>query len=215
MGRSRGGPTTPEWTARERAVLDRLQGPFAIQGYLDRIEYSADPLYRSPRSVIRDRKAHCFDGALFAACALRRIGHRPLIVDLTAENDDDHLISVFRRRGLLGAVAKSNFVGLRYREPLFRTLRELVLSYFEDFYNVAREKTMRSYSVPLDLARFDHLEWETHDDGLEEIAARLESARHFEVLTPRQRTELAQVDRRRYLAGLMGSNPKGLYKPGR
>lgn len=215
MGRSRGGSAAPEWTARERAVLDRLGNSFAIQGFLDRIEYSADPFYRSPRSVIRDRKAHCFDGALFAACALRRIGHRPLIVDLTAENDDDHLVSVFRRRGLLGAVAKSNFVGLRYREPLFGTLRELVLSYFEDFYNVARQKTMRSYSAPLDLTRFDRLGWETRDDGLEEIAARLESARHFPVLTTRQKAELAPVDRRRYLAGLMGSNPKGLYRPDR
>ena len=196
-------------------MLDRLADPFAIQCFLDRIEYSADPVYRSPRSVLRDRKAHCFDGALFAATALRRLGHRALIVDLKAEHDDDHLVSVFRHRGRLGAVAKSNFVGLRYREPLFRTLRELVLSYFEDFYNVAREKTMRSYSAPLDLARFDDLGWETRDDVLDVIAARLESARHFPVLTPRQRAELAPVDRRRYLAGLMGSNRKGLYKPGR
>ena len=203
------------WTRRELAVLDRLTDEVAIQAFLDRIPYSADPVYRSPRSVLRDRKAHCFDGALFAACALRRIGHRALIVDLAAENDDDHLIAVFRRHGRLGAVAKSNYVGLRYREPLFRTLRELVLSYFEDFYNVVRQKTMRSYSAPLDLARFDRLEWETRDEPLDAIAARLESARHFSVLTARQRAELAPVDRRRYLAGLMGSNPKGLYKPGR
>jgi len=209
------GPTAPVWTARETAALDRLSDPVAIQRFLDRIEYSADPFYRSPRSVMRDRKAHCFDGALFAAFALRRIGHRALIVDMTAENDDDHVVAVFRRRGLLGAVAKSNFVGLRYREPLFRSLRELVLSYFEDFYNVAREKTMRSYSAPLDLARFDRLEWERRNEGLDVIAARLGSARHFPVLTARQRAELARVDRRRYLAGLMGSNPKGLYKPGR
>ncbi len=215
MTRPRRRPPRPAWTRRELAVLDRLSDPVAIQGFLDGIEYSADPVYRSPRSVLRDRKAHCFDGALFAACALRRLGHRALIVDLAAENDDDHLISVFRRRGRLGAVAKSNFVGLRYREPLFRSLRELVLSYFEDFYNVAREKTMRSYSAALDLARFDALEWETRDEGLDAIAARLESARHFPVLTARQRTELAPVDRRRYLAGLMGSNPKGLYRPGR
>ncbi len=211
-GRRRPGAA---WTRRELAALDRLTDEIAVQSFLDRIPYSADPVYRSPRSVLRDRKAHCFDGALFAAFALRRLGHRPLIVDMTAENDDDHVIAVFHRRGRLGAVAKSNFVGLRYREPLFRTLRELVLSYFEDFYNVAREKTMRSYSAPFDLARFDALEWETRDDGLEAIAERLASARHFRVLTPRQRAELAPVDRRRYLAGLMGSNPRGLFKPGR
>lgn len=215
MGRSTRRPTATAWTRRESSVLVRLSDEVAIQGFLDRIEYSADPVYRSPRSVLRDRKAHCFDGALFAAFALRRLGHRPLIVDMTAENDDDHLVAVFRRRGRLGAVAKSNFVGLRYREPLFRTLRELVLSYFEDFYNTAREKTMRSYSAPFDLARFDSLGWETRDESLDLIAARLGSARHFPVLTERQRAELAPVDRRRYLAGLMGSNPKGLFKPGR
>ena len=211
----RGNPAGDPWTQRELAILDRLKTPFAIQGFLDRIPYSTDPVYRSPRSVLRDRKAHCFDGALFAASALRRLGHAPLVVDMRAENDDDHMITVFRHRGRIGAVAKSNFVGLRYREPLFRSLRELVLSYFEDFYNVAREKTMRLYSAPFDLARFDRLCWETRDEGLDAIAARLDSARHFPVLTPKQAAELAPVDPRRYRAGLMGSNPKGLYRPGR
>ncbi len=106
-------------------------------------------------------------------------------------------------------------VGLRYREPLFRTLRELVLLYFEDFYNVAREKTMRSYSAPLDLARFDAIGWETRDEGLDVISARLDSARRFPVLTQGQIAELAPVDVRRYRAGLMGSNPKGLFRPRR
>ncbi|MGD1147485.1 MAG: hypothetical protein ABR961_06010 [Thermoanaerobaculaceae bacterium] len=215
MRDSHRNPAGGAWTRRELATLDRLKTPHAIQNFLDRIPYSADPVYRSPRSVLCDRKAHCFDGALFAAAALRRLGHPPLVVDMRAENDDDHMIAVFRHRGRLGAVAKSNFVGLRYREPLFRSLRELVLSYFEDFYNVAREKTLRSYSVPLDLARFDALWWETRDDGLDVIAARLDTARHFPVLTRKQAAELAAVDPRRYRAGLMGSNPRGLYKPGR
>ncbi|MBZ5588612.1 MAG: hypothetical protein LAO05_08615 [Acidobacteriia bacterium] len=210
-----GSPAGGAWTRRELAILDRLRSPQAIQGFLDRIEYSADPFYRSPRRVLRDRKAHCFDGALFAAAAIRRLGHRPLVVDLRAENDDDHMIAVFRHGGRLGAVAKSNFVGLRYREPLFRDLRELVLSFFEDFYNVARQKTLRSYSVPLDLTRFDAVRWETSEEGLELIAERLDSARHFGVLTRRQAGELAPVDVRRYRAGLMGSNPKGLYRPRR
>ncbi len=213
MRAGRGGRTGAGWARGERAALERLNGPAAIQAFLDATEYGADPFYRAPRSVLRDGRAQCFDGAVFAAAALRRAGHRPAIVDMRAVNDDDHVIAVFRHGRCIGAVAKSNFVGLRFREPVFRTVRELVLSYFEDFYNVAREKTLRAYSVPLDLAAFDRLAWETDDAALAVIAARLDSARHFRVLTPRQARELAPVDERRYTAGLLGSNPDGLYKP--
>lgn len=201
------------WTPAELADLGRLRDPAAVQAFLDGVAYGAEPFYRSPRSILRDGRAQCFDGAVFAAAALRRQGHRPLIVDMRAHNDDDHVVALFRRGDAIGAVAKSNFVGLRFREPVFRTLRELMLSYFEDFYNVVREKTLRSYSAPLDLAAFDRLGWETNDAALEVIATRLDSARHFPVLSPRQAAGLAAVDERRYTAGLMGSNPDGLYKP--
>ena len=210
-----GGPgqSGAGWTVSERRLLDRLTDPARIQGFLDRIPYSADHFYRCPRRVIRDRKAHCFDGAVFAAAALRRIGHPPLLLDMRAVRDDDHIIALFHRDGLTGAVAKSNFVGLRYREPIFRTVRELVLSYFEDFYNLAREKTLRAYSLALDLSRFDALEWETRDDGLEVIASRLDTIRHFPLLSGRQAARLAPVERRLFAAGLSGANWKGLYKP--
>ncbi len=206
-------PGAVGWRASERRVLDRLTDPARIQAFLDRIPYSVDDFYRCPRRVLHDRKAHCFDGAVFAAAALRRIGHSPLLLDMRAVRDDDHIIALFRRDGLIGAVAKSNFVGLRFREPLFRTVRELVLSYFEDFYNVAREKTLRSYSAALDLRRFDALEWETRDEGLEVIASRLDTIRHFPLLTSRQSARLARVDGRFFRAGLSGANSKGLYKP--
>ena len=211
--RGSGGRHDAGWTRAERELLAALNSPTAVQGFLDGLEYGADPFYRSPRRILRDGRAQCFDGAVFAAAALRRLGDRPRILDMRAVNDDDHVVAVFRRGAGIGAVAKSNFVGLRYREPIFRSLRELVLSYFEDFYNVAREKTLRAYSVPLDLAAFDHLAWETDDAALEVIAVRLDSARHFQVLTPRQAKGLAPVDERRYTAGLLGSNPDGLYKP--
>ncbi len=213
MGReARRGPGAG-WTRAEHEALAALGSPAAVQAYLDGIEYGAEPFYRSPRRILRDGRAQCFDGAVFAAAALRRLGERPAILDMRAVNDDDHVIALFRRGRGIGAVAKSNFVGLRYREPIFRTVRELVLSYFEDFYNVAREKTLRAYSVPLDLAALDHLGWETDDGALEVIAARLDSARHFQALTPRQARGLAPVDERRYVSGLFGSNPDGLYKP--
>lgn len=213
MGREAGGGGAAGWTRAEKTTLAGLDHPAAIQAFLDGVEYGADPFYRSPRSILRDGRAQCFDGAVFAAAALRRLGNRARIVDMRAVNDDDHVIAVFKRGAGIGAVAKSNFVGLRYREPIFRTLRELVLSYFEDFYNVAREKTLREYSVPLDLDAFDRLAWETDDAALENIAARLDSARHVPVLTPEQAARLQPVDERRYTAGLLGANPDGLYKP--
>ncbi len=201
------------WTAGERRTFARLTIPDRIQSFLDSIPYSSDPFYRCPRRVLRDRLAHCFDGAVFAAAALRRLGYRPLLVDLRAVRDDDHVIAVFRRHGRVGAVAKSNFVGLRYREPVFRDLRELVLSYFEDYYNVEGEKTLRSYSAPVDLARLDAGPWETRDEGMETIARRLDSARHYRVLTPAMERELTRIDARSYHSGMMGTDPKGLWKP--
>jgi len=193
-------------------TLDRLSDPAAIQAFLDRLPYSADPFNRSPRGVLRDRKANCLDGAMFAAAALRRIGYPPLLVDMRASDDDDHIIAIFRRDRCLGAVAKSNFVGLRYREPLFRSTRELVLSYFELYYSLDGEKTLREYSVPLDLSRYDALHWETSEDGLDEIALRLDTIRHFPLLTRRQAASLATVEPRLYRAGMLGVDMAGVYK---
>jgi hypothetical protein len=105
--------------------------------------------------VLRDRLAHCFEGALFAAGALRALGHPPLLLDLEAVRDDDHVLAVFRRNGAWGALAKSNYAGLRFREPVYRTLRELAMSYFEDYYSVEGERSLRSFSTrPVNLARF-------------------------------------------------------------
>src|SRR5439155_793750 len=101
----------------------------------------------------RERVAHCYDGALFAAAALRRLGHPPLLVNMYAERDDEHLLAVFKQAGHWGAVAKSNFVGLRYRDPIYRTLRELVMSSFQDYFNVQGDKTLRGYHANFVAAR--------------------------------------------------------------
>jgi hypothetical protein len=194
-------------------VLDALRDPPAVQEFLDDVPYSADPIYRSPRSVMRDRRAHCVDGALFAAAALRWLGFPPLVMELTAERDDDHVIAVFERRGRLGAVAKSNFSGLRFREPVFRTPRELAMSYFEQYYNADGEKTLRGYSSILDLRKADALGWMTRDDRLEEVIARLEAVRHTPLVTAAMIAALSRVDRRSYDAGMLGVNAAGLWKP--
>jgi len=197
---------------------DGLTSPLAIQTFLDSIAYSADPIYRCPRRVVEDGKAHCFDGALFAAAALRRLGHPPRVLEMLSQptRDDTHLLGLFKEDGCWGAVAKSNFVGLRFREPIHRTLRELVLSYFEDFFNDAREKTLRGYTLPLDLKRFDRLGWEVHNEPLDAIADRLDQIGRLSLLTPRQVERLSPLDERSYAGGMLGLDRAGLYRvPGR
>ena len=201
---------------RDRKALAALTSPPAIQAFLDALPYSTDLSYRCPQAVLADRRAHCFDGALFGAAALRRLGHRPRIVDLLpAEGrDDDHLLALFQRDGRWGAVAKSNFVGLHYREPVYRGLRELAMSYFEVYYNLEREKTLRAYTVPLDLAAFDRLGWEARDgEPLEAIARRLDELRRFLLLLPEQAGDLAFVDELSARAGMLGTDPEGLFWP--
>src|SRR5207248_10883714 len=161
----------------------------------DETPYSAEDCYRCPLCVLRDRQAHCFDGAVFAAAMLRQLGHPPLIVDLLPnERDDDHMLALFKVDGHLGAVAKSNFSGLRYREPIFRTLRELVLSYFEDYFNSQGEKTLRAYTVSLNLARFDRQDWLTRDETMDQIADALDHIRKVPLLTARQAARLQPAD---------------------
>ena len=201
-------------TATELAVLNGLDSPLKIQTFLNETPYSTEAIYRSPLTVLRDRRAHCFDGALFAAAALRRLGYPPLIVEmLPNERDDDHLLAVYKRDNYWGAVAKSNFVGLRYREPIHRTLRELLLSYFEDYFNIAGEKTLRGYTLPLNLVTCDRWNWMTDDEHLDEIANRLDRQRRVTLLTPAMEQNLAPVDPRTLKAGLLGADQEGLYKP--
>lgn len=201
-------------TGAERRILAGLSSPAEVQAFLDGCAYSDEPVYRCPLRVLRERKAHCFDGALFGAAALRRLGHPPLILDmLPSDRDDDHLLALFKADGFWGALAKSNFAGLRFREPIFRSLRELVLSYFEDYFNVAGEKTLRGYTVPLNLSVFDGLGWTIRDEPLERIAGRLDRIRRVSLLTPAMIARLAPMDERSYRAGMLGLDEKGLYRP--
>jgi hypothetical protein len=202
------------FTPQELAVFSPLDTPVKIQAFLDGMPYSEEEIYRCPRQVLSDRKAHCFDGALFGAAALRHCGFPPLVLDMlpTPGRDDDHMLALFKINNHWGAVAKSNFVGLRYREPIYRTLRELVLTYFEDFYNTAGEKTLRGYTVPLNLQAYDQFNWMASDVSMMEISHRLAKLRRYPLLTPGMEAGLAPVDERFYQAGLSGANWDGLYK---
>jgi len=203
------------WNKAELNLFRKLDRPIRIQRWLNRIAYDPEYATSSPRLVMRDKKANCFEGALFAAAALRELGHRPLLVDIRSWNDDDHVIAVFRERGRWGAVAKSNFTVLRFREPVYRSIRELVISYFDVYFNAIGQKTMRSYSRPLDLTRFDRRGWTTTDEDLGYIGDSLDDAPHIRVLTPAMVRALNPADPDLVRAGLLGSKKSGLFKPKR
>jgi hypothetical protein len=203
--------------ARERELLDSLNSPAQIQAFLDQTPYSAENANRSPLSVLRDRVAHCLDGALFAALALRRLGHPPLIVDLLPAPglDDDHVLALYKRDGHLGAVAKSNIVTLRFREAIYRTLRELVLSYFEFYFNVHGVKSLRSYTRPLDLRTLDSAGWMWSDAGADAVERRMAGLRRVPLVTEAMVSQFSTVDKLTYEAAMLGANQAGLFIPGK
>lgn len=208
-------PFEQSLTPNERSLVEGLDTPAKIQAFLNDTPYSPENANRCPLMVIRERLAHCLDGGLFAAAMLRRLGHPPLILDMLPEpgTDDDHILAVFQVEGCWGALAKSNYSGLRYREPVFRTLRELVMSYFEDFFNINAQKTMRAYTRPLNLAAYDRYGWSWKNEGADFIEQRLLSLKQIPVISPQAAAQLSPVDPLTYQAGMFGSNPDGLYKP--
>jgi hypothetical protein len=202
-----------EWTKAEIDFLKTLSYPDKIQSFLDNIEYNPNYECRSPRWVIRKRSAHCFEGALFSAAALSFIGFKPLIVDMKSFNDDDHVIAVYKIDNHWGSVAKSNFTSLRSREPVYRSLRELIMSYFDFYFNSNGDKSLRSYSLPLDLNIYNSRHWATTDEDLEYIGDKLESITHFPVINKKMIENLKRASETMIKAGLLGSNPEGLFKP--
>jgi hypothetical protein len=190
----------------EARALRALGTPHGIQRALDAMPYHLASTAWSPRRVLAEHTAHCLEGAIFAAAALRVLGRPSLLLDLEAIQDTDHVIAVFRTRRHWGAIAKSNFSGLRYREPVYRSLRELVMSYFEGYVNLRGDRTLRAYSRPVDLARFDlvHPGWMTSDADLWWIPEYLLGIRHTPLLTPAMVRALTRVDRRSLAAGLVG-----------
>lgn len=200
---------TNQWNAHERGLLRPLTTPAKIQRFLDEeIAYNQEPhgaTCYSPRTVLRERVAHCMEGAVFAALALRQLGYAPLLVDLEAVRDSDHVLAVYRVHGRWGAVAKSDYAGLRSREPVYATIRELAMSYFEHYYNPAGEKTLRAYSKPVNLLRFDRsLEWMSTLEEIWEIPGYLCEIPHTQILTKLMERTLAHTDIRLYEAGRVG-----------
>lgn len=201
--------TSPgSWTPAELRKLKSLKTPHGIQKFLNDMPYHLANTAWSPRLVLRENTSHCLEGSIFAAAALRVLGYSPLILDMEAQNDTDHVIAVYQVRGCWGAIAKSNYTGCHGRDPVYRSLRELVMSYFHIYFNMRKERTLRTYSQPVNLARFDRSEWMTTDNPVWFIAEHLVDISHTKLFTPHQIRSLSRVDDRTYRAECLGKRKK-------
>jgi len=205
---------TPSWTSREKSLLQKINTPFKIQQFLDECEYNSTEETRSPLYVLEHKRAHCLEGALFAAACLEFMGMKPLVLDLQAWDDDDHVIAVFKTNGFWGAIAKSNFTTLRFREPVYRSLRELAMSYFDFYFNTIGDKSLRAYSMPHNLCRFDKMKWRTTNNDLEDIGYYLDKVKHFPLVNDSQIKGLEKATPLLLESSMMGSNTAGLFTPG-
>jgi hypothetical protein len=196
------------FTPAELRKLRSLKGPYGIQRFLDDMPYHLADTAWSPRVVLREQTSHCLEGAIFGAAALRANGFPPLILDLEAHHDTDHVVAIYRVNRHWGAVAKSNYVGCRYREPVYRSLRELAMSYFNLYCNMRRERTLRTFSRPVNLARFDRQEWMTTEKPIWFIVNYLFEIFHYKLLTPAMIRRLHRVDERLFQAECTGKAQK-------
>ncbi|HET6264709.1 MAG TPA: hypothetical protein VFD95_07620 [Usitatibacter sp.] len=199
-------------TAREHAVLRRLSTPYRIQAYLNATPINHEiggETVLSVREVIRQRRAHCIEGAMFAACALWVNGDPPLVMHLDCDlSDYPHVIALFKRHGAWGAISKTNGAPLRYRDPIYRTLRELALSYFHEYSNRRGHKTLRSYSVSFDLSRLEPEEWVTNRKSCWIAHDRLVALRHYPLINKKQERLLAKRDKFERRASKLVEYPK-------
>lgn len=201
-----------EWNSAERRVLRRLRTPADIQHFLDDLDYDPRGGAASPRAVLRSGRAQCYSGALFAAAALRELGHPPRIMWIDAVSDDGHCLALYERGGLWGSVAKSNFTTLRSREPVYPYLA-LGLSYFDGYYNVLGKRTMRGFTVPIDLEQFEKRAWRFSEGKLLYVDRAIDTAERAWKLPRRAARHVADVSEHLRTAGLLGSNPEGLWRP--
>ena len=181
----------------EFAALQRLRTPERIQEFLYGLKQNFErkgETCNSVRTVLKERRAHCIEGAITAACALWIHGEAPLLLDLQAVHDFDHVVCLFRRNGRWGAISKTNGIGLRWRDPVYRSPRELAMSYLHEYYNKRDRKTLRTYSLPYDLRRMNPADWVTADDGAWDLVDNLEATRHYKLMTRAQARSLIRRD---------------------
>ncbi len=200
----------------EIKVLNKLNTPQKIQDYLNKLPINFEEdggTARSPRQVLKLRKAHCIEGALLAAVALWYHGQKPLLLDLvTTKNDDDHVVALFKQNGCWGAISKTNHAVLRYREPIYKTVRELAMSYFHEYFKDTGQKTLRKFSRPYDLSKIKNKDWLTSREDLWEINNALDDYFHYNILTPKQIKNLRPAEKIEVEAGKLVEWRRGISK---
>lgn len=174
------------FTKKEISLLRKINTPAKVQDFLNRIEFNFEKngidTLKSPIRVLRERNAHCIEGAILGAYILKLQGQKPLILHLEATEDDfDHVIALFKMSGLWGAISKTNHAVLRYREPIYKNIRELVKSYFHEYFTYDGKKNLRKYSAPLDLNIFRSKNWESADEDLWYIDEKLDIIKHYDI----------------------------------
>lgn len=206
--------TTGRWSARELRILRGLKTPAHIQRFLDEIPYDEVDGAASPRAVMRSGKAHCYSGVLFACAALRELGHPPRLMFIDAVSDDGHCLALYQQGDAWGALAKSNFTTLRSREPVYSYLA-LGLSYFDGYYNVYGKRTMRAFTVPVELEPFEARGWRFSAGSLAYVDRAIDAAPNAWELPRGAARHVSNVSEIVRTAGLMGANEKGLWRPKR
>ena len=183
---------------KETDLLMKLDSPRKIQDFLESLKINFEEngdTCMSPRKVLQEGKAHCIEGAMLAALALRLHGEKPLLVDMTSvKKDFDHVIAVFKKHGHWGAISKSNHAVLKYREPVYKNIRELVLSFFHEYFLDNGKKTLRSYSKPVDLSMFDKKGWVTSEKNVWCIPSYLGKVPHKKIMNRKQISSLRKAD---------------------
>ncbi|HSK88552.1 MAG TPA: hypothetical protein VK880_09360 [Anaerolineales bacterium] len=192
-----------------RAKFLSLNTPFAIQQYLDSLTYVGEERDRSPLNVMLDGQSHCLDGGFLAALALWRIGFKPLLIDIVPDPgaDDDHVLALYQIDGRWGAVAKTNYVFLGFREPVYKNLRELVMTYFEHYVSIHQRKVLTGYTRPLDASRYTHLNWAWEEAGANRLYHKhFYGRKAIPLITPRMAKRLSPVTDRVYAAETLHTN---------
>ncbi len=200
------------WTPSERKFFRSLSNAYKIQNFLDELDYNPSDDAASPRYILLSKDAHCLEGGLLAAAALEFHGKKPLMVSLQAENDDHHVITVYKDDKGWGSLSKSNTTLLRGRDPIYKSIRELVMSYFEFYFNLKGQKSLYAYSDPIDLNHFNHWNWRTTEENLVEMGKSFNDIDHYELIGLTELKKLPKVKKSLVDACFLGSNHAGLYK---
>ena len=191
-------------TKSELSILKKLSSPIKIQDYLDAMPLNFEKdgeTYMSPRRVLRENKAHCLEGAMLAGVALWLQGETPWVLDFRAPKDEDHVVALYKKNGLWGAISKTNHATLRFRDPVYRTIRELVMSYFHEYTDTKiGKKTLREYSLPYSLKKLG-TKWITAEEDLFYVAELIDNLPHLQVMPKKNLKFIRRADPMEFKAG--------------